>query len=244
MLSVQNLHKHFGNVAALDGATFTVQDGSIAALLGPNGAGKTTALRILFGLLRRDQGEVSIDGIDPARDPIAARKQLGILTDQVGLYERLTAREHLAYFGRLHGLSKARIGDATDEVVAMLAMEDILDRRTAGFSQGQRLKVALARALLHRPKNLLLDEPTRGLDVMSTRALRRALSALREKGCCIVMATHVMQEVLHLCNDVIVIARGRTVAHGTPRQLCERTGIDNLEDAFVALIGTEEGIAA
>lgn len=244
MLCVQNLHKHFGNVVALDGAEFSVQDGRITALLGPNGAGKTTALRILFGLLHRDQGEVSIDGIDPARDPIAARKQLGILTDQVGLYERLTTREHLAYFGRLHGMSKAQIGDATEEVAAMLAMEDILDRRTAGFSQGQRLKVALARALLHRPRNLVLDEPTRGLDVMSTRALRRALSALRERGCCIIMATHVMQEVIHLCDDVIVITQGRTVAQGTPRQLCEQTGIDNLEDAFVTLIGTEEGIAA
>lgn len=244
MLSLQNVHKHLGKVVALDGAEFSVQDGRITALLGPNGAGKTTALRILFGLLHRDLGEVSIDGIDPSRDPIAARKQLGILTDQVGLYERLTTREHLAYFGRLHGMSKAQIDDATDEVAAMLTMEDILDRRTAGFSQGQRLKVALARALLHRPRNLLLDEPTRGLDVMSTRALRRALLALRERGCCIVMATHVIQEVMHLCDDVIVITRGRTVAKGTPRQLCEQAGIDNLEDAFVALIGSEEGIAA
>lgn len=244
MLRVQNLHKRFGKVVALNGAEFSVDDGRITALLGPNGAGKTTALRILFGLLHRDQGEVNIDGVDPARDPIAARQRLGILADQVGLYERLTTREHLEYFGCLHGMSVAQIRAATDEVTALLAMEDILERRAAGFSQGQRLKVALARALLHRPRNLLLDEPTRGLDVMSTRALRRALISLRERGCCIIMATHVMQEVTQLCDDVIVIAQGRTVAQGTPQELCERTGIANLEDAFVSLIGTEEGIAA
>lgn len=244
MIEVHDLHKHFKAVVALDGASFTARDGQVTALLGPNGAGKTTALRILFGLLQPDRGHVRIDDVDPARNPLEARKRLGILTDQVGLYERLTTREHLRYFGQLHGLNDAEIASATDDIVALLGMEDILERRTTGFSQGQRLKVALARALLHKPRNLLLDEPTRGLDVMSTRAFRRAIVSLRERGCCIVMATHVMQEVTHLCDDVIVIAKGRTVAQGAPQQLCERTGIATFEDAFVNLIGSEEGIAA
>lgn len=244
MIKVENLQKAFGKVQALNGASFHANDGQIVGLLGPNGAGKTTALRILFGLLQRDQGSVSIDGVDPAVDPIAARKNMGILTDQVGLYERLSTREHLRYFGELHGMKRADIDTATSEVVELLGMQDIIDRRATGFSQGQRLKVALARALLHRPRNLLLDEPTRGLDVMSTRALRRALEALRARGCCIIMATHVMQEVSHLCDDVIVIANGKSVAQGSPAALCEQTGIANLEDAFVSLIGTEEGIAA
>jgi sodium transport system ATP-binding protein len=244
MIKVENLHKAFGKVQALNGASFSAADGQIVGLLGPNGAGKTTALRVLFGLLARDTGTVSIDGIDPAMEPIAARKKMGILTDQVGLYERLSTREHLRYFGELHGMKRSEIEAGTTDVVELLGMADIIDRRAAGFSQGQRLKVALARALLHKPRNLLLDEPTRGLDVMSTRALRRALQALRERGCCIIMATHVMQEVSHLCDDVIVIAQGKVVAQGAPQALCEQTGISNLEDAFVSLIGTEEGIAA
>lgn len=244
MITVHDLHKSFKQVVALDGASFTAGDGQVTALLGPNGAGKTTALRILFGLLHRDRGTVDIDGIDPAKEPLEARKRMGILTDQMGLYERLTTREHLRYFGELHGLTPKEINTATDEVVALLAMEDILERRTTGFSQGQRLKVALARALLHKPRNLLLDEPTRGLDVMSTRAFRRALASLREQGCCVIMATHVMQEVTHSCDDVIVIAKGRTVAQGSPQQLCDRAGIATLEDAFVSLIGSEEGILA
>jgi len=244
MIKVDNLHKAFGNVQALNGASFSAADGQIVGLLGPNGAGKTTALRVLFGLLARDSGTVSIDGIDPATDPIAARRQMGILTDQVGLYERMTSREHLRYFGELHGMKRSEIDAGTTDVVELLGMTDIIDRRAAGFSQGQRLKVALARALLHKPRNLLLDEPTRGLDVMSTRALRRALHSLRERGCCIIMATHVMQEVTHLCDDVIVIAQGKSVAQGSPQALCAQTGISNLEDAFVSLLGTEEGIAA
>ena len=244
MIQVDQVHKRFGQVQALAGVNFTLADGHTTALLGPNGAGKTTLLRLLVGLLRRDHGGIMIDGIDPAREPLKARRSIGFLTDQVGLYERLSTREHLEYFGQLHGMDAAAIKRRTDDVVGMLAMEDIIDRRAKEFSQGQRLKVALARALLHQPRHLLLDEPTRGLDVMSTRALRRTLDTLRQDGCCILLATHVMQEVTHLCDDVIVIAGGKTVAQGSPQQLCERTGIANLEDAFVSLVGTEEGIAA
>ncbi|MEO7494038.1 MAG: ATP-binding cassette domain-containing protein [Massilia sp.] len=244
MIEVHDVRKQFGALQALGGVSFTARDGHITALLGPNGAGKTTLLRLLVGLLKRDHGSISIAGVDPAIDPMAARRDIGFLTDQFGLYERLSTREYLAYFGQLHGMSGAAIATRVGEVSELLDLGDILERRSKGFSQGQRIKVALARTLLHRPRHLLLDEPSRGLDVMSTRALRRALTALREDGCCVIMATHVMQEVSHLCDDVIVIAKGLTVAQGSPQQLCERTGIASLEDAFVSLVGTEEGIVA
>jgi sodium transport system ATP-binding protein len=243
MIEVHDVRKQFGDVKALGGVSFSARDGQITALLGPNGAGKTTLLRTLVGLLERDHGTIAVDGVDPATDPLAVRRNIGFLTDQFGLYERLSTREYLHYFGELNGMGGAALTDRIDEVSELLSMDDILERRTKGFSQGQRIKVALARTLLHRPRNLLLDEPSRGLDVMSTRALRRALTALRADGCCVIMATHVMQEVTHLCDDVIVIAKGHTVAQGTPLELCRRTGIENLEDAFVSLVG-EEGIAA
>jgi sodium transport system ATP-binding protein len=244
MIEVNDVRKQFGTVQALGGVSFRARDGQITALLGPNGAGKTTLLRLLVGLLRRDHGSIRLDGVDPAVDPMAVRANIGFLTDQFGLYERLSTREYLMYFGELNGMTSAAVQQRIDEVAQLLAMDDILERRAKGFSQGQRIKVALARTLLHRPRHLLLDEPSRGLDVMSTRALRSALTALRADGCCVIMATHVMQEVSHLCDDVIVIAKGRTVAQGSPQQLCQRTGIANLEDAFVSLVGTEEGIAA
>jgi sodium transport system ATP-binding protein len=243
MIEVNDVRKQFGAVQALGGVSFSARDGQITALLGPNGAGKTTLLRLLVGLLRRDHGSIAIDGVDPAADPMAVRRNIGFLTDQFGLYERLSTREYLTYFGELNGMAPAALAARIGAVTELLAMDDILERRAKGFSQGQRIKVALARTLLHRPRHLLLDEPSRGLDVMSTRALRSALTALRADGCCVIMATHVMQEVTHLCDDVIVIAKGHTVAQGSPQELCRRTGIANLEDAFVSLVGTEEGIA-
>ncbi len=243
MIEVQDVTKQFGKVQALSGATFTARDGQVTALLGPNGAGKTTLLRMLVGLLRRDAGRIAVDGVDPGIEPMTVRRSIGFLTDQFGLYEKLTTREYLHYFGELNGMARPALARRVDEVTELLALEDILERRSKGFSQGQRIKVALARTLLHRPRNLLLDEPSRGLDVMSARALRRALAALRADGCCVIMATHVMQEVTNSCDDVIVIAGGRTVAQGTPQSLCERTGIASLEDAFVKLVGTDEGIA-
>ena len=244
MIEAVDVCKQFGAVRALDGVGFRARDGQITALLGPNGAGKTTLLRLLVGLLSRERGTIGVDGVDPAVDPMTVRRNIGFLTDQFGLYERLSTREYLAYFGALNDMEPAAVARRTDEVVELLGLEDILERRAKGFSQGQRIKVALARTLLHRPRHLLLDEPSRGLDVMSTRALRRALTALRADGCCVIMATHVMQEVSHLCDDVIVIAAGRTVAQGSPAQLCAQTGLANLEDAFVSLVGTDEGIAA
>ena len=243
MIEVHDVRKQFGPLQALGGVSFAARNGQITALLGPNGAGKTTLLRLLVGLLRRDTGTILVDGVDPQQDPMAVRTNIGFLTDQFGLYERMSTREYLVYFGELNGMRPAAAHARIDEVSQLLVMDDILERRSKGFSQGQRIKVALARTLLHRPRNLLLDEPSRGLDVMSTRALRSALEVLRADGCCVIMATHVMQEVTHLCDDVIVIAKGHTVAQGSPEELCRRTGITNLEDAFVSLVGTEEGIA-
>ena len=243
MIEVHDVRKQFGAVQALGGVSFTARDGQITALLGPNGAGKTTLLRTLVGLLKRDHGTILIGGVDPEKDPMAVRRNIGFLTDQFGLYERLTTREYLEYFGELNGMERPLLRARIGAVSELLGMDEIMERRTKGFSQGQRIKVALARTLLHRPRHLLLDEPSRGLDVMSTRALRTALGALREDGCCVIMATHVMQEVTALCEDVIVIAKGHTVAQGSPQDLCRRTGIASLEDAFVSLVGTEEGIA-
>lgn len=244
MIVVENISKQFKQVKAVQGASLRAGDGRITGLLGPNGAGKTTLLRIIFGLLQADQGKVLVDDVDVSRDPLAARARLGILTDQFGLYERLTTREHLEYFGRLHQMDEAKISRRCTDLENLLALQDIMQRRAAGFSQGQRIKVALARAMLHQPQNVLLDEPTRGLDVMSTRAVRRALLRLKEEGHCVVFSSHVMQEVSALCDEVVVMAQGRVVAQGAPQQLCELAGESDLENAFVKLIGSDEGIAA
>ena len=244
MLEVQNLVKHFGDVKALDNLSFQAEDGQITGILGPNGAGKTTALRVLYGLLKAEQGKGLINGIDSQVDPQGARKQIGIFPDKFGLYERLTAREQVAYFAELHGLQGEAKERALQNVIERLDIADIADRKCEGFSQGQRMKVILAQALVHEPKNLILDEPTRGLDVMSTRILRDALLDLKQQGKCILFSSHVMQEVAALCDKVIVVAGGKIAAVGTPEQLCEQTGKSELEEAFVALIGSDEGIAA
>mgnify|MGYP005989242783 CR=1 FL=1 len=244
MLEVKNLVKKFGDVEALKDLSFSAQDGQITGLLGPNGAGKTTALRVLYGLLKADQGVGFINGIDSQVDPIGARREIGIFPDKFGLYERLTAREQIAYFADLHGLNGDKKHQAIEKVIARLDIGDIIDRRCAGFSQGQRMKVVLAQSLVHEPKNLILDEPTRGLDVMSTRILRDILIELKAQGTCILFSSHVMQEVAALCDKVIVIADGKIADEGTPSELCERTGKESLEEAFVTLIGSDEGIAA
>jgi sodium transport system ATP-binding protein len=235
--------KSFGSVHALAGISFEVPDGQITGLLGPNGAGKTTALRIVYGVLRPDEGHAMVDGIDLAASRLAAQRRLGVFPHAQGLYARLTAREHILYFGRMHGLTGPDLSRRAGELIAALAMEDIADRRTEGFSQGQRVKVALARALVHDPPNVVLDEPTNGLDVAATRQVRTLLRQLREQGRCILFSSHVMQEVSALCDRVVVIARGTVVAEGTPDDLRRQTGRESLEDAFVAAIGSEEGLA-
>jgi len=244
MIEVNDLHKAFGRIVAVDGASFVARDGEITGLLGPNGAGKTTTLRCLYTLMRPDRGQVLVDGIDAVADPVAVRRRLGVLPDARGLYKRLTARENIAYFGRLHGLDDATIRTRSAATIAALDMGGFADRATEGFSQGQRVKTAIARALIHDPKNVILDEPTNGLDVMATRAMREFLKRLRHEGRCVLFSSHIMQEVAMLCDRVVVIAAGRVVADDTPDALRALTGEANLEDAFVKLIGSEEGLAA
>ena len=244
MIEVNDLHKAFGKVVAVDGVTFNARDGEITGLLGPNGAGKTTTLRCLYTLMRPDRGQVLVDGIDAATEPVAVQRRLGVLPDARGLYKRMTARENVAYFGRLHGLDEATIRARSDAAIAALDMGDFADRRSEGYSQGQRVKTAIARALVHDPKNVILDEPTNGLDVMATRAMREFLKRLKREGRCVLFSSHIMQEVAALCDRIVVIARGRVVADETPDALRAQTGEANLEDAFVKLIGSEEGLAA
>ena len=244
MIEVKDLHKAFGAVKAVDGVSFTARDGEITGLLGPNGAGKTTTLRMLYTLMKPDRGQILVDGIDAAADPLAVRRQLGVLPDARGLYKRLTAYENIDYFARLHRLPENELAPRREALVKALEMEEIADRRTEGFSQGQRVKTAIARALIHDPRNVILDEPTNGLDVMATRALRQFMLKLKAEGRCVLFSSHIMQEVAALCDRIVVIAHGRVVADETPQALREQTGETNLEDAFVKIIGSEEGLAA
>ena len=248
MIEVQDLHKSFpsktGLIKAVQGVSFTARDGEITGLLGPNGAGKTTTLRMLYTLMTPDAGSVQIDGLDSVRDAEAVRRRLGVLPDARGVYKRLSARENIAYFGRLHGMSDQDIARRTGELSLALGMDDVLDRRAEGFSQGQRTKTAIARALVHDPKNVILDEPTNGLDVMTTRGLREFLRQLRGECRCVIFSSHIMQEVAALCDRIVVIANGKVMAAGTPDELRAQTGEENLEDAFVKAIGSEEGLHA
>ena len=246
MIEVENLHKTFktrtGPVAAVRGVTFQARDGEITGLLGPNGAGKTTTLRMLYTLMTPDSGSVRVDGIDVQTDASSVRQRLGVLPDARGVYKRLTARENIAYFGQLHGLDDTTIDRRVKQLSETLGM-DFLDRRTEGFSQGQRTKTAIARALVHDPKNVILDEPTNGLDVMTTRGLRAFLQKLREDGHCVIFSSHIMQEVAALCDRIVVIAGGEVKAIGTPEDLRTLTGESDLENVFVHLTGIEGSVA-
>ena len=248
MIRAHDLHKSFktrtGTVNAVAGVGFDAHDGQITGLLGPNGAGKTTTLRMLYTLMKPDRGSIEVDGIDVARDPVAVRRALGVLPDARGVYKRLTARANITYFARLHGLSPQHTTERVAALSAALDMDEILDRQTEGFSQGQRTKTAIARALVHDPRNVILDEPTNGLDVMTTRAMRGFLRSLRDEGRCVIFSSHIMQEVAALCDRIVIVAKGQVVAAGSADQLREQTGEANLEDAFVKVIGSEEGLQA
>ena len=241
MIRVQGLERRFGAVRAVAGVGFEAGDGRITGLLGPNGAGKSTTLRVLYTVLKPDAGSAVIDGIDVVGDPLGARRRIGALPHGAGIYPQLTARENIAYFGRLHGLAGTALDARIDALVEELELGAIADRRAKGFSQGERIKVALARALVHSPRNLLLDEPTNGLDVMATRALRALILKLRGAGHCILFCSHVMQEVAALCDDIVIVDKGRVVAAGEPESLRARFGAGTLEDAFVAAIGDARG---
>ena len=243
MIEVRNLHKRFGAVVAVDDVSFVAKDGAVTGLVGPNGAGKTTALRMIYGLIEPDRGSLSIDDVDVGTDPLAAQARVGVLPDTHGLYPRLTAREHARYVGRLHGLQGRELEDCIQGLIDVLDMAAIADRRVEGFSHGERMKVALSRALVHGPQNVLLDEPTNGLDVMSTRATRNLIRRLRGEGRCVVFSSHIMQEVSALCDSIVIISAGKVVAHGSPDELREQTGHASLEDAFVVLTGLDEAPA-
>jgi sodium transport system ATP-binding protein len=249
MIRIEQLAKRFTQgrgkkartVQAVDGVSLTAEDGRITGLLGPNGAGKTTTLRMVAALLTPDAGRVSVDGINVAGEPQRALARMGVLSDARGLYPRLTARENIVYYGRLHGLSAERASQRADALAHMLDMTPLLERRTEGFSQGERMKTALARAIVHDPPNLILDEPTNGLDVVATRALREALRRLRdEAGKCIVFSTHIMQEVERLCDRVVVVSHGRVSAEGTVASLNAQCGERDFEETFVKLAFTAE----
>jgi len=242
MIEVAHLTKSFGAVKAVQDVSFAAPDGLITGLLGPNGAGKSTTMRLIAGALEPESGAAAIDGLNTHRQRLAAQARLGVLTDAHGLYLRLTARENVRYFGQLRGLRGRELEERIAGLIELLDMQEIANRRTEGFSTGEQVKVAIARALVHQPQNVMLDEPTAGLDVMSTRAMRGVIRQLREEGRCILFSSHVMQEVAMLCDNIVIIAGGRVAAQGSPDELRQRTGHENLEDAFVALIGTKEGL--
>ncbi len=242
MIEVTNLAKRFGEVTAVKDVSFRAADHSVTGLLGPNGAGKTTTLRMLYALVTPDGGHARVDGVDVASDPLETRRRIGVLPDARGLYPRLTARENIRYYGKLHGMGGAELEKRIDALADLLEMKEIIGRRAEGFSQGERAKVAIARALIHDPKNVLLDEPTNGLDVMSTRAMRELIRRLRDEGRCVIFSSHVMQEVSALCDRIVVVAQGRVVADGTPDEIRQSTGKENLEEAFVSVIGSDKGL--
>jgi sodium transport system ATP-binding protein len=247
VIAVRDIAKAFGkrrDIRAVRDVTFDAPDGAITGLLGPNGAGKTTLLRMIATLVVPDEGHAKVGGLDVVADRYAVRERIGVLSDARGLYPRLTARENVRYFGALHGLAGAGLDARIDTLFATLGLTAIAGRRTAGFSQGEKMKVAIARALVHDPHTILLDEPTNGLDIMSVRTLRDELRALRSAGKCLLFSSHVMQEVAALCDRIVVLSQGRVVAAGTADELVARAGTSGLEDAFVALLGSDEGLAA
>jgi sodium transport system ATP-binding protein len=247
MIAVEGLAKAFGakrEIHAVDEVTFDAPDGAITGLLGPNGAGKTTLLRMLATLIVPDAGRASVDGLDIVTERDAVRRRIGVLSDARGLYPRLTARENVRYFGELYGVAPSLVRSRTDALFGTLGLTELADRRVQGFSQGERMKVAIARALIHDPPVIMLDEPTNGLDIMSVRALRAQLRSLRAQGKCLLFSSHVMQEVAALCDRIVILGRGRVVAHGTAAELVAQSGATTLEDAFVALLGSGEGLAA
>jgi sodium transport system ATP-binding protein len=242
MIQVQGLSKSFGPVKAVQDVSFFAPDGQITGLLGPNGAGKSTTLRMLYTLLKPESGTAEVDGFDVRRSPLEVQRRIGVLADARGIYPRLTSRENIRYYGRLHGLEAEALEKQIEALSAMLDMKAIIDRRAEGFSTGEKLKVAIARILVHDPKNVLLDEPTSGLDVMSTRTMRQFILRLRGEGKCVLFTSHIMQEVAALCDQIVIISRGQVTATGSPDDLRRQTGQENLEDAFVAAIGSEEGL--
>ncbi len=237
MIQIKNLKKHYGNIKAVDGVSFDCPNGCITGLVGPNGAGKTTTLRMIAGLIPPQEGTVSVDSYDIITQAQAARAALGVQGDAGGVYPRLTPREQFRYYGRFYSLTGKALEDRVQAVITLLQMEDIAERRAEGFSRGQRQKVILGRALVHDPRNIIMDEPTNGLDVMAVRETRQTIRHFREQGRCVLFSTHYMDEAERLCDYIAIMVEGKIVAYGAPTDLMRRTCKDNLEDAFVELAG-------
>ena len=236
MIEVERLTKRFGRIEALRGVGFTAPDGLITGLLGCNGAGKSTTLRILSTVLSADGGTARVGGFDVGKDPLAVRTRIGVLPHGSGLYGNLSARENIAYYAALQRLQGRALVAAVDRAITRFDIGPFADRRAKGFSQGERLRVALARALVHEPRTLIMDEPTNGLDVIAARVLREVVRDQRDAGCCVLFASHVMQEVEALCDRIVIVAEGRVVAEGSAEDIHRATGFDDLEDAFVATV--------
>lgn len=243
MIEASGLCKRFGAIEAVRDVSFIARDGEITGILGANGAGKSTCLRMLYGVLTPDGGKASIDGIDIRGETSKARAHLGVLPHAAGLYGNLTARENIQYFGSLHGMDRERLRSRITELSRLLDMDGFIERRAKGFSQGQRIKVALARALVHDPGNIVLDEPTNGLDVMAIRNLREMLLALRHQGRCVLFSSHVMQEVAALCDRVVIIGHGRVLADATVQSIRDSSGAESLEEAFLQVLGDTAGVS-
>jgi sodium transport system ATP-binding protein len=242
MIEITNLRKCYKNAVAVNTLSFVAQDGLVTGLLGPNGAGKTTALRAISGLLKPDAGDVKVDGLDVSIDPAGARKRLGALPEVVGLYDHLTVREHLVYAGELHGMPVETLNRQVDTLLDRFALLPLSARRASTLSLGQKRRVALARVLVHEPANVVLDEPTSGLDVLSAREVRREVRRLADSGRAVLFSSHVMPEVSAVCDRIVVMSKGLVAAAGTPAEIMARAGVASLEDAFVKLIGSDEGL--
>ena len=235
MIEVKGLTKRFKDILAVDSASFSARNGCITGLLGHNGAGKSTSLRILYGLLQADSGSAKVDNVDVSSDPLKVQSLIGVMTDAHGLNPRLTAREHIEYFARLRRMNKSEISRRIDWLVETLDMEEIIDRRAEGFSQGEKMKVCLSRSLVHDPGNLIMDEPTNGLDVMTTRGVRTMLQKLKQENKCILLSSHIMQEISALCDEIIIISEGKVLMQGTLEDLASKTGESDLEEAFMKM---------
>jgi sodium transport system ATP-binding protein len=245
MIEIENLSKYFRGkrfkkVQAVNGVSFNVEDGEVLGLLGPNGAGKTTIMRLLGTVLQPSGGTARVGDFDVRQYPNEVRRVLGVLPEYWGLYERFSPREHLLLFGKFYHMNGTTLEKRIDELISLLDMGEYADRPCKRFSKGMSQKVALARALIHDPSHLLLDEPTAGLDVMSARQVRTLITRARDEGKCIIVSTHILSEAERLCDRLVFLDRGQVVAEGTPPELRQQAGVDSLEDAFLKMVGRED----
>ena len=237
LLMVKDLEVHYGAIQALRGVTLEVSKGEVVALIGANGAGKTTTLRMLATILKPSSGTAKVAGFDVVDDPEKVRSNVGFLSTATALYGRLTAREFVEYFGRLHGMDDAAVAKRINEIFERLDMNEFRDRRCDKLSTGMKQKVSIARTLVHSPQVMIFDEPTIGLDVMTARVIVQFIRECRAQGKTVIFSTHVMSEVEKLCDTVGIIHNGKVLAEGTLPQLRERFGEQDMEEIFVKVVG-------